>query len=83
MAGPINNPLNSFPGAGKFEAEYALPLIPGSVSSIQFVPTVVGATNPRNVSDISKGQEEKAESPMLVTPLPMLIDESDGHWKNA
>jgi hypothetical protein len=83
MTAPIVNPLKTLPGAGKFEAAYAWPLIPTGVLRIQFAPTVVGATSPRNVIEVREVQFKNALSPTEVTLLGMVTEVKEKQPENA
>lgn len=73
MVSPIVNPLNAFPGVGKFEAAYAWPLIPAGQFRIQSAPAI-GATNPKKVIDVNEVHALNASFPILVMPLPSTIE---------
>jgi hypothetical protein len=83
MTAPIINPWKTPPGAGKFEAAYAWPLIPASVPAIQSTPTVVGATSPKNSIDFREVQFKNALSPTEVTLLGMVTEVKEVQPENA
>jgi hypothetical protein len=74
MTSPMTNPFHASPGAGKFEAAYAWPLISFGVSSIQPEPTLVGEVDPRKDIEVNAEQEENALSPIEVTLMGMVTE---------
>jgi hypothetical protein len=76
------NPWKLSPGAGKFEAAYAWPLIPTGVDNVQFTP-IVGATIPKNVIDVKRVHSANVQFPMVVTLLGIVTDVREVQSANA
>ena len=73
MCIPIVRLCHFCPGAGKFEAAYAWPLIAPGVFRIQYTSlTMVGAASPRNVIEVRLEHQSNVQSSMVVTLLPMV-----------